>query len=95
MKTRRTLNILAAAMLGLALTAPAMADPATGADRTSRADYHAALATASANYKTAKAACTEPGIHECRKQARADWNKAIGDAREAHGWARHTPGPRN
>jgi hypothetical protein len=91
----RTLNILAAALLGFALAAPAMADPATGANRTSRADYHAALATASANYKASKAACTEPGRHECRKQARADWNKAIGDAREAHGYDRHTPGPRN
>jgi hypothetical protein len=95
MKTRYTLNILAAAVLGIALATPVMAEVATGANRTSRADYHAALATASANYKAAKAACTEPGRSACRKQARADWNKAIGDAREAHGWPAHTSGPRN
>jgi hypothetical protein len=85
----KPLAILTAA-LGMALTASAMA-----ADVTSKDEYKQTLKSAEATYKTAYAACPAPPDRlACRRQARADWDKARADAREAHGMPRHAEGPR-
>ena len=88
----KPLSLLIAAALGIAFATSAMA---ADASPTSKAEYHQALASAKANYKTAYAACAEPGRLKCRQAAHADWDKAKADAREAHGMPRYAGGPRN
>jgi hypothetical protein len=88
---RKPLAIFIAA-IGMMFAASAMA-----ADVTSKDEYKQALTSAEATYKTAYAACPAPSGPDrlaCRRQARADWDKARGDAREAHGMLRHAEGPR-
>jgi hypothetical protein len=84
----RLLTTLLAAAIGLTLTASVMAtEVATGADRTSRADYRQAMSSANSDYKTALQACPAGGSERslCRKEAHTNRNTAIADARARHG----------
>ena len=81
-----------AAMLGAsAVSASAMTPEvplATGADRTSSAQYHQQLASAKAEYDQAFAACDADQGHvrrECRRDAHRNWELANADARARHG----------
>jgi hypothetical protein len=79
---------LLAATIGITLAASVMAtEVATGADRTSRADYHQAMNSANSGYKTAMQACPPAGSERklCRKEARTNRDTAIADARARHG----------
>jgi hypothetical protein len=74
------------AAIGLAFAASAIAQD-TGA-RTSRKEYHQAMASAKADYKSAVRACPSArgaDRDSCRKQARDTRDAAYGDARAKHG----------
>jgi hypothetical protein len=74
------------AAVSLAFAASAIAQD-TGA-RTSRKEYHQAMASAKSDYKTAVAACPAakgPDRTTCRKQARDTRDAAYADARTKHG----------
>jgi hypothetical protein len=72
-------------ILGLALSAPALADYASKAtDKESKARYEAAVEQAEADYKAAKAKCDELKGNDkdvCMKEAKAAEKKAKADAK--------------
>jgi hypothetical protein len=99
MKTSyKPLTILVAAAIGITFAASAMAtEVATGSDRTSRADYRQAMKGASTDYASALQACPAAGSERsaCRKDARANRDTAVADARAKHGLMASTHGDRN
>ena len=85
-------NLSIAAVLGaIAVSASAMTPDiplATGADRTSPAQYHQELASAKADYEQTFAACDVDQGHarrECRREAHRSWELANANARARHG----------
>jgi hypothetical protein len=62
------------------------ADAATGASRTSDAEYRQVLQSARADYDSAYSACAGPERLQCRREARNNWDMAQEDARARHGF---------
>jgi hypothetical protein len=85
----KQLSILSAAVMGIALASSVMAtEIASGASRTSDAEYRQALSTAKTGYDTAYGSCSallEHDRRECRRQAHQSWENAKETARAEHG----------
>jgi hypothetical protein len=81
MTINKLLPALAAAALGLSLSATVMA-----ADVTSKADYRQALKTEQSDFKAALMACASGASgRACRREARTNRDDAIDQIRVQHG----------